>query len=138
MSDLTPARLRELIAAATPGPWEHLIDTSWTTHDRIIQAPSRVVIRDGNYMRHWKEPMVDEANFDLIVYLVNNASALAEALDEADLLKWLGESILDGWTFEWNPHQGMFEVLNDEGRYVAGSDQWIDALRAAKEASRGK
>lgn len=82
---LTPARLRELIAAATPGPWEHKIDTSWPTMDRIIDAPSQVIIRDEDCYRHYKCNRGDDRNFDLIVYLVNHAPALAEALAKVQI-----------------------------------------------------
>lgn len=118
---LTPARLRELIAAATPGPWFRYESHFYKERDRLlgtIQGPRLI------------------ENATLFLELVNNASALADALGAKELLEWLGKAIIDGWTVEWNPHQGLFEVLNDEGRYVAGSDVWIDALRAAKEAAQ--
>lgn len=123
-NDLTPARLRELIAAATPGPWEHKIDTSWPTMDRIIDAPSQVIIRDEDCYRHYKCNRGDDRNFDLIVYLVNHAPALADALEKAELLEWaLDEGLVS-------------QMQRDEwGDWIERSIVSIDALRAAKEAA---
>ena len=117
-TNLTPSRLRELIAAATPGPWEHKIDTSWPTMDRIIDAPSQVIIRDEDCYRHYKCNRGDDRNFDLIVYLVNHAPALADALEIAQGM------------------QAEFPLMLEECRKYWKTPEGIDALRAAKEAAK--
>ena len=80
-NDLTPARLRELIAAATPGPWDrptdegnHLavcIEHPETGHQCIADFPYRNI----NY----------EDDAQLVRYLVNHAPALADALEKVKI-----------------------------------------------------
>jgi hypothetical protein len=56
-----------LCAAATPGPWEHRIDTSWAAGpDRLIDSADMVIIRNERCDKHFKQGRGDEANFDFI------------------------------------------------------------------------
>ena len=119
-NDLTPARLRELIAAATPGPWEHKIDTQWPTKDRIIDSPSQVIIRDEDCYKHYKCDRGDDRNFDLIGALVNNAPAMADALEAKELLEW---AIKAGLIHEYDRRAGECFPIG------------MNSLRAAKEAA---
>ena len=117
---LTPARLRELIAAATPGPWgrptdegNHLavcIEHPETGHQCIADFPYRNI----NY----------EDDAQLVRYLVNHAPALADALEKAELLEWaLDEGLVS-------------QMQRDEwGDWIERSIVSIDAPRAAKEAA---
>jgi len=110
---LTPTRLRELIAAATPGPWErHLSHISAFSNRALI----------GQI----EGPLLAE-NSDLILCLVNNAPALADDIEKARMLEWaLTAGLVSRMTKdEW-----------DDWRDEAITS--IDALRAAKEAADGK
>ena len=86
MSDqLTPTRLRELIAAATPGPWwgQYAYDGGRT----VCQMRSCAETFCINKADHVKgKPYNDtKANAELITALVNNAPALADALRKVEI-----------------------------------------------------
>lgn len=103
-NELTPARLRELIAAANPhGIKAYPIDTPYTFLD--LSGP-------GGRLR--------QVDAQLIIYLVNNAPALADAREKAELLEW---AIANG-------HLLKYDRGNES---YFGMD--IHELRAAKEAS---
>jgi len=119
-NDLTPNRLRALIAAATPGPWDrpndegnHLavcIDHPETGHQCIADFPYRNI----NY----------EEDARLVRFLVNHAQALADALEKARLLEWLTDECVD-------------TIYMDDGRIIdVQSGDVAKALRAAKEAAK--
>ena len=109
-NDLTPARLRELIAAATSGPW--------IRHGSHFYAES-----DRRLLGTIEGPLLVE-NADLFLELVNNAPVLADALEKAELLEWaLDEGLVS-------------QMQRDEwGDWIERSIVSIDALRAAKEAA---
>jgi len=110
---LTPTRLRELIAAATPGPW--------IRHGSHFYAES-----DKRLLGTIAGPVLVE-NADLLLGLVNNSSALAEALEAKELLEWLVFSDVS--------------ILRDGDKIAIvtdGSDPivylpWMEALRAARK-----
>ena len=106
-TDLTPSRLRELIAAATQSPVKmHPITTPYTFLDWCGTA-GRLNVADA----------------DLFVALVNNASALADALEKAELLDWVGA--------DWMP---LAKVMRMRGERCT----LAEALRAAKDAADAK
>lgn len=74
-NDLTSTRLRELIAAATRWPWIRHGSHFYAESDRLLLGTV-----DG--------PLLVE-NADLFLYLVNNASALADAQEAKELQEWL-------------------------------------------------
>lgn len=105
-NDLTPSRLRALIAAATPGPW--------IRHGSHFYAES-----DRRLLGTIEGPLLVE-NADLFLELVNHAPALADALEKAELL-------------EWALANGFVLLLRPDG--VITRRDSVDALRAAKEAA---
>ncbi len=99
-NDLTFARLRELIAAATKhGIKAYPKDTPYTFLD-------------------WGGPggRLRKVDADLIVYLVNNSPALADALEIAQNM------------------QAEFPLLLEECRKYWKSPEGVEFIRAAKEA----
>ena len=100
-NDLTAARLRELIAAASKhGLKAYPNDTPYTFLD-------------------WGGPggRLRQVDAQLIVALVNSAPALADALEIAQNM------------------QLEFPLLLEECRKYWKTPDWLDALRAAKEAA---
>ena len=126
-NDLTPARLRELIAAATPGPWEFQIGTD-SDGDPAELLMAQIGKAQYGEDEEWADVLFAysvfgaiqiSANWDLVARLVNNAPALADALEKAKLLEWLLKDM-----------DGPSNVL----RTWDGECDFIDAIRAAKEA----
>ena len=140
LNDLTPAHLRALIAAATPGPW---------TMDQPAMGFSG--FHHGEEPAFWtaaplKECPHGEQNHELILELVNNAAALADALEAKELLEALMGHVLSarrGNTNEWM--EGLVETLNATEMAIGGKDRCeyrrsdgvIRVRRAAKEAHDG-
>ena len=84
-NELAPARLRELIAAATPGPWwgQYEYDGGRT----VCQMRSTDTLLCVNMATHvcGKPYRNTKANAELITALVNNAPALADALAKVQI-----------------------------------------------------
>lgn len=132
-SDLTPTRLRALIAAATPPPWTVVTETERGCCGEDIGI--EITIPEINRVLHSSEWADQEewdrdlANAEFTAYLATHASTLAEALDAKELLEWLVFSDVS--------------ILRDGDKIAIvtdGSDPivylpWMDALRAAKEAA---
>lgn len=132
-NQLTPARLRELIAAATPGPFS-LIDG-----DIYRQEDGSCIVQPIG--PEWLQ------NSLLIAFLLNNAPALADALKAQRLLEELMGHILSvrrDNTDEWM--EGLVEALNETEAAIGGKDRCeyrrcdgvIRIIRAAKEAADAK
>lgn len=124
-NDLSPARLRALIAAATPGPWDrptdegnHLaicIDHPETGHQCIADFPYRNI-------NH-------EEDAQLVRCLVNNAPALPDALEAKELLEWALAHCYIAAPTAWD----------EKGNQIDAAEvDTLDALRAAKEVADGK
>jgi len=75
------SKLRELIAKATPGPWAVYDDSNDGKTNRIE------IVAMGKTIAHIYQsvPAVDLPNALLIFYLVNNAEAIAELIEAAEL-----------------------------------------------------
>ena len=110
MSDqLTPTRLRELIAAARQER-----DT-WCSRCDQPDNPASIQLRE---------------------YMDESASSLADALEARELLEWLDGRIVDGAIREVVTNPDSVCLVSPESRETWG-DTLIDALRAAKEAADG-
>lgn len=122
-NDLTPARLRALIAAAAPGPWTMDVKVSYDSEsvEVAVSIPeiSKTQRLTDEQLSDWENQL---PNVRLLEGLVNNAPALADALETARLL-------------EWALSKGMVSYYDSrfyKDRVVVTN---IDALRAAKEAA---
>ena len=119
-SDLTPTRLRELIAAATPGPWTMDVSLSYDSEsiELTVSIPeiSKTRILTEAQLSDWENQV---PNLRLLEALVNHAPALADALEKAELLEW---AISHGLSY-WERRFGNVAVNS------------ISVLRAAKEAA---
>lgn len=130
-------KLMELLAKATPGPWEIVPGDEWTTD---VGTPEGEY-EDGR-KRHWNVLSVNrrrdewETNRALIVAAVN---ALPELLDELDRLRkdaeryrWLRDRMFMSDAIQMvdrNFEHGPIE----ESTYSASIDVRIDAAIAAQE-----
>ena len=154
MSDqLTPAHLRALIAAATPGPWTFQPGTD-RDGDSVDLLMAQQGEADPDEDEEWAEVLFSysvfgerqvSANWELIVELVNHAPALADALEAKELLEYLMGYVLTAKrrnTDEWM--EGLVDALNSTEKTIGGngyckyfkSDGVIRVLRAAKEAAK--
>lgn len=121
--ELTPAHLRVLIAAATPGPWTMDVKVSYDSQsvEVTVSIPeiSKTQRLTDEQLPDWENQL---PNVRLLEALVNNASALADDMEKARLL-------------EWALANGLYRCEFGVG-YVAVDS--IDTLRADKEAADGK
>lgn len=88
-NDLTAARMRELIAAATPGPWTVTKETELGCCGEDIGI--EIIIPEINRVLHCSEWADSEdwdrdlANAEFIAYLATHAPALADALAKVQI-----------------------------------------------------
>lgn len=144
--DMTAARLRALIAAATPAPW------ALDVHYREVKGGMEVTISipelsrpqtlTSKQLADWESQL---PNLRLVEFVVNHAPAMADALGAKELLETLMSHILSvrrDNTDEWM--EGLVETLNATEMAIGGKDHCeylrrdgvIRVLRAAKEAAQ--
>jgi len=135
-SELTPSHLRALIAAATPGPWDRPTDEG--DHVALCMDNGDEHVCVANFRMANKRP---HENAYLVYFLVNNAPALADALEAKELLEWFNSTQIDMGNDGWVVYAdrlvfGDPRDMNENG-WIAAKKGLIPALRAAKEASSG-
>lgn len=102
MTDPDRRMLRELLAAATPGPWE----VPESIHgDPYITEQGRGFLRGGGIATCDRRDDYGRSNAALIVAAVNALPALLDDLDARDKprAEWYADRDPDAGHFEWQP-----------------------------------
>ncbi len=120
MTAIDTARLRELLAKATPGPWHATYDDAVKVRDVNGDA---ILMMQHVHLRGRRNGNEVNATAELIAALRNAAPALLDAHDRAD--RCAGGGV--------RPHHRMGHRAQDDDTIP---DDLVAAVRAAREPSK--